>query len=212
MLIFSLSLFAFSTYAWFTYLKTDSFFGEVGFVQVGLDAYFVDDLDVEHAAYEVEIASGVTKPGVYLINIVTGNSDNYFEDFRLKVNVTSNVETYLRVKIYEQLTLTYTNFEGVVTELSILHEEAMPFNYDTANWYDNRQIDNYMYYKYSVERVDETTPLYIGLIDSYFSGLSFSNYPPGYSLQIAFSIEAVQALDGPQNVWGETTPPWGGIW
>ncbi|MDD3122700.1 MAG: hypothetical protein PHC62_04170 [Candidatus Izemoplasmatales bacterium] len=209
MLIFSLSLFAFSTYAWFTYLKTDTFFGEVGFVEVDLNAYFLDEL---HPATEVEVAAGVPKPGVYLVNIVSSASSNYFEDFRLSVSVLSNVDTYMRVKIYEQLTLTYTNFEGIVTELSILHDEYMPFNYDTTNWYDNREIDNYIYYKLPVKRVDASNALIVGIISSYFSGQSFSNYPPGYSLQIAFSIEAVQALSGPVNVWELTTPPWGGTW
>ena len=160
----------------------------------------------------MEVAPGVPKTGVYLINIVSSASSNYFEDFRLSVNVLSNVDTYLRVKIYEQLTLTYTNFEGIVTELSILHDEYMPFNYDTTNWYDNREIDNYIYYKFPVKRIDASNALVVGIISSYFSGQSFSNYPPGYSLQIAFSIEAIQAISGPENVWKLATPPWGGTW
>ncbi|MCK7488223.1 MAG: hypothetical protein MZU97_24115 [Bacillus subtilis] len=86
------------------------------------------------------------------------------------------------MKIYEQLTLTYVNFEGVVTELSILIEDFMPFNYDLTDWYDNRTIDNYLYLKTKVKRVNETTPYTIGLITSYFPNETFANYSAGYSL------------------------------
>ena len=57
-----------------------------------------------------------------------------------------------------------------------------------------------------------TTPTEIPLIENYFSGQNYSTYPVGYSLQIAFSIEAVQSVQGPQNVWGLATKPWGGDW
>ncbi len=212
MLIFSLSILALSTYAWFTYLKTDSFTGEIGFVEVNIDAYFDDGLGGKISADEVEVATGVPKPGIFFINIVSNANESYFEDFRLNVEVYSNVDTYIRVKIYEQLTLTYTNFEGVVTELSILHEEYMPFNYNTIDWYDNRSVDNYIYLIVPAQRTDSATPDVYTLITDYFAGQSFSNYPPGYSLQIGFSIEAVQASHGAENVWGLPTPPWGGSW
>lgn len=212
MLIFSLSLFAYTTYAWFTYMSVDDYTSEVGFVAVDLDAYFDDGLGNHTSASEVSVGPGVTKTGIYTINIVNGASDEFFEKFRLNVDVTSNVDTYIRVKIYEQLTLTYTNYEGVVTELSILKNEYMPFNYSTTNWYDNRDYDYYIYYTIPVQRVDDLTPEVLGLITEYFSGQNFSTYSPGYSLQIAFSVEAVQAEGGPENVWGLSTPPWGGSW
>lgn len=212
MLVLSLSVFAFSAYAWFTFLQTDTFFGEVGFVEVNLNAYFDDGLGGQNPANEVQVGPGVTKTGVYYVNIVSNATDDYFEKLRLTIDVTSNVDTYVRVKIYEQLTLTYTNFEGVITELSILTDGYMPFNYNLVEWYDNRAIDNYIYFKLPVQRVDATTPEVLGLITSYFSGQNFSPYSPGYSLQMAFSVEAVQADQGPQNVWGLSTPPWGGSW
>lgn len=212
LLLFSFSLFVLATSAYFTKLYMDQFQGTMGFVDVELEAYFVDDLGEKVPAIEVEIAPGVSKPGVYYINIVSNSGDYYFEDFRLYVKVLSNVDTYFRIKIYEQLTLIYTNFEGVITELSILSEEYMPFNYMTSSWYDNRNLDNYLYYTERVKRVDIDVPLEIGLIESYFQNQSFSNYAPGYSLEIAFSVEAVQADSGPVQVWGLTTPPWGGVW
>jgi len=212
MLIFSLSIFALSTYAWFTYINTSSFLGEVGFVSVDIDAYFDDGLGGRVEASEVSVGPSTTKTGVYTINIVSDSSTNYFEDFRMNVLVYSNVYTYIRVKIYEQLTLTYTNFEGIVTELSILTDEYMPFNYNLTDWYDNREVDNYIYFMVPTIRAGETTAEILTLITTYFVGENFSNYSPGYSLQIAFSVEAVQANSGPENVWGLTTPPWGGNW
>ncbi|MDP3130722.1 MAG: hypothetical protein Q8N15_05240, partial [Bacillota bacterium] len=77
--------------------------------------------------------------------------------------------------------------------------------------HDNRTIDNYLYYMNPVQRVNETTSLDIGLITQYALA-SFAVYSPGYSLQIAFSVEAVQAAGGPENVWILATPPWGGSW
>ncbi|MBU1145066.1 MAG: hypothetical protein KJ971_04330 [Firmicutes bacterium] len=207
MLIFSLSLFVFASFAWFTQMYEDSLGVEVGFVDVNIDAYFINGVDRVEAV-EVLIGTSTYKPGVYSINIISNSSSNYFENFRLDIEVLSNVDTYLRVKIYEQLTLTYTNFEGIVTELSILNEEYMPFTFATTDWYYlNRSIDNYIYYTSPVQRTSEVVPLTFELISEY-TGSTFSNYSPGYSLQIAFSIEAVQALGGPENVWGLATPPW----
>jgi len=213
MLIFSLSLFAFTTYAWFTYLTTDTFFGTVGFVDVEPDVYFYDAEAVGNRvpATEVEIASGVYKPGVYFVNIVSNGDDYFFENFRLSIDVLSNVDTYVRIRIYEQVTLTYVNYLGVVTELTVLNEEYMPFDYETTNWYDNRDIDGYIYYKLPVQRVDGSTPTPLDLIADYTLA-GFSTFSPGYSLQIAFSLEAVQATDGPENNWDLATPPWGGTW
>lgn len=212
LLLITALLFAWTTFSWFTALMEDDFTGRVGFVDVDLEVYFSDGNGGQIVAPEVEIVPGVTKPGVYAINVVDSLATNHFEDFRIYILVKSNVDTYLRVKIFEQLTLTYINFEGVVTELSILTEEFMPFNYDLTNWYDNRTIDNYLYYQNKVKRIDETTPTTIGLITAYFSGQSFANYTPGYSLQIAIGVEAIQAFQGPQNVWGMPTAPWGQPW
>jgi len=217
LLMVSLGLFVFSSYAWFTGKFERWINAEVGFVDVDIIPYFEDDVlglvpadDIIEA--KVEIETGVYKPGVYEINIVSGISPNYFEDFRLKVEVSSNVDTYLRIKIYEQLTLTYINYDNSVTELSVLIDGFMPFNYELDDWHDNREIDNYLYYKYPVQRDGVDDPLELWLIDSYFTGENFANYSPGYSLQIAFQIEAVQAFQGPENVWELTETPWGGTW
>jgi hypothetical protein len=210
LLVLSMTLFVFSTVSWLLQLYEEQIQAEVGFVQVDIDAYFWDGA-TRIEAEEVEIATGVYKPGVYLIDITSNSAENFFENFRLYIHVHSSVDTYFRVKIYEQLTLTYVNYEGIVTELSILSDDYMPFDYSETNWYDNRSIDNYIYYELPVRRVNETTANQIGLITGY-SLASFSVYSPGYSLQIAFSIEAVQSEGGPEHVWSLATPPWGGSW
>ncbi len=87
----------------------------------------------------------------------------------------------------------------------------MPFKYNATNWYDNRTNDNYMYYKIPVERINETTPTELPLISEYFSTQDYETSSPGYSLQIAFSIEAVQIDGGPEEVWDKTTKPWDGL-
>ncbi len=212
LLVLALSSFVFVTYAWFTNMFEDAFTAEMGFVDVDITVYFDDGLGGQIPAEEIAIAPGVTKPGVYFVNVVSDENPSYFEDLRVYIDVKSNINTYFRVKIYEQLTLIYTDYQGEITELSILMDEYMPFNYELTNWYDNRTYDNYLYYQLPVQRVGEFTPLEIGLVTSYFSGQSFNTYSPGYSLQIAFSIEAVQSEGGPENVWGLPTPPWGGSW
>lgn len=166
----------------------------------------------ESAGASITIDEVITKPGVYYINIVSEGNEFYFEDFRLLIDVYSTVDTYFRVKIYEQLSLSYTDYNNEENELSVLFDGYMPFNYSTTNWYNNRTLDNYLYYQIAEQRVDESTPTSVSLIASYFADQDFSTYPVGYSLQIAFSIEAVQIYGGPEQVWGLATPPWGGSW
>ncbi len=212
LLMITLLSFVFITYAWFTNRYDFSFQAEMGFVEVDIHVYFDDGFGGEIPAEEIVVAPSDSKPGVYFVNVVSEANDFYFEDLRVYIDVKSNINTYFRVKIYEQLTLIYTDFQGKITELSIFTEDFMPFNYETSNWFDNRAFDNYLYYQLPVKRINETTPLEIGLITSYFAGQEFSKYSPGYSLQIAFSIEAVQSEGGPENVWDLQTPPWGGSW
>jgi hypothetical protein len=213
LLAFSASLFVGSTISWITQLIQDHVDLEVGLVDVNISVFFVDVDNHENPASEVQVAPGVTKPGVYLINIVENGPliSDKFDDFRVHIEILSNVDTYFRVKIYEQLTLTYINYEGNATELSVINPNYMPFNYATTNWYDNRTIDNYIYYRLPVQRNIDLTPLVLDLIATAPVG-GFSVYSPGYSLQIAFSIEAVQATGGPANVWNLTVPPWGSTW
>ncbi|MFW5888948.1 MAG: hypothetical protein ACOCUD_01070 [Bacillota bacterium] len=206
--------FIFISYAWFTEEDSIDFTGEFGFVDVDINVFFEDDVLGEVQAEEVVIdeTNNITKPGVYYVNITSPTADYFIEDLRINIEVNSNVNTYFRLKIYEQLTFIYEDISGTTNELAVLYQEGVELNYDFSNWYDNRTFDNYLYYQNEVIRVNETTPLIIDLVDSYFETGNFQTKGPGYSLQIAFSIEAVQSDGGPQNVWGLDVPPWGGSW
>jgi len=199
------------SFAWFTNEENITYQGEIGFVEADIDVYFDDGFGGRIEADEVEISNIISKPGVYRINITSDSEPFFIEDLRIDVIVSSNIDTYVRIKIYEQLTFIYDN-NGEINELSVYYEEGVDLNYDFSGWYDNRIFDNYIYYENPVKRVDENIPLVISLVDSYYQGQSFDTRSPGYSLQMAFAIEAVQAKGGPENVWGFDTPPWGGTW
>lgn len=198
--------------AWFTDQEEVTYTGEMGFVEVEIEVYFDDGVNPPIPAMEVELLGDESKPGSYYINITSNTADYFIEDLRVDIIIKSNIDTYFRVKIYEQLTFIYTNSSNETVEMTIPYETEVELNYDFTNWYDNRIFDNYLYYKDKVKRVNETTDLIIPLIDSYFLDQNFDTRSPGYSLQMAFSVEAVQALNGPQNNWGFENPPWGGNW
>ncbi|MDD5293992.1 MAG: hypothetical protein PHW40_06740 [Candidatus Izemoplasmatales bacterium] len=210
LLVFSLGLFVYSTFAWFTHRFDDSVEATVGFVEVDFFAYFIDETNPA-SDYMVPIAPPLTKTGIYEIDITTNTTTiNFFDNLRVRLEVKSNIPTYFRIKVYEQLTLKYLNFDGSTTELSVLIDGIMPFNFEIQNWYDNRDQDNYIYYMLPVMRESESQPLDIPLINP--PEEPFGTYSQGYSLQITFSIEAVQAVGGPQNVWNLAQTPWGISW
>lgn len=216
LLTLSLSLFVLASWAWFTKAFIDEQDYTFGHVEVEIDPYFLvyNDVTEVYDRFEanlVQISTSplIEKPGVYSVNIVNNNSNYFFENFRLDIIVKSSVNTYFRIKIYEQLTLVYLNYQGTYTELSILNNEYMPFDYDFTNWYDHRDYDDYLYYKVPVKRVSLEEPHVISLIPDYTLE-SFPIYDAGYSLQLAFSLEAVQAYGGPENEWGLSVNPWDG--
>jgi hypothetical protein len=162
---------------------------------------------ITNPAAEVVVGTE-TKPGVYKVDITGVTNPLYFDQFRVRILVNSTVETYFRIKIHEQLTLIY-DIPGGQNELTVVASETMPFAYDTQYWYKNPQdLNKYIYYKTRVQD-DNGYSLVVPFIASAPTG-GFSPYPSGYSLQVAFTVEAVQADGGPQNVWGLTVPPWTG--
>jgi len=230
LLAFSASLFVITTISWITQLLQDSAEYEVGQIDVELIAYFVDengdpivDLSgnlISAGEYVVDDVANITKPGVYAINIVNSSQAAYFQNFRVRVLVHSSVDTYFRIAIYEQLTWKYQNAEGDWTEVAVLNENVMPFAFDDGIWFDDRvyldtqpprELTYYLYHMSKVKREEITfEPTEIELILG--ATESYTDYNVGYSLQISFEIDAVQAISGPQNVWNLPTPPWGGTW
>lgn len=187
---------------------------ELSYVYLGKDDQLQDDY----------------KNGIYDINITNSSSDNFIENVRMYFNVYSKQNTFLRVKIYEQLTLTLTSFDPnnpevpIKTELAVNMDNPTDFNYifndnsqnatdpEHLNWYDNRLIDGYIYYKLPVMRNSDLSPKRLGLIKAYYDDLSYITQPLGYSLQLGITVEAVQGYGGPVENWGLETPPWGGSW
>lgn len=192
--------------------KRDDVF-EIGEVKVEIIAYFerIDALgnviETKISDIDYKLNEDQTKFGVVHINISNPNDIQYFDNFKVDINVKSSVDTYFRIAPYEQFTLRYEN-NGVITEVALPRDTYEPFNYDTTSFFDNRLKDGFFYYKNTVKRIDESTPLTITFINRLPLNEHYPQYDPKYNLQIGFMIEAVQAHLGPQNNWGLLTPPW----
>ncbi len=183
-------------------------------VKYGLDS---DDIKIEYEGITPDNHSFI-KSGVIKVDISNRDAIQFAENLRVDLNINSNVPTYVRIAIYEQLTLTYTSGD-ITREVAVVQPELTDFNYNfrsTSNpdgyFYDNRTKDGFIYCMEQVEQIDEETKLVIPLIDDYYSDRQFGTRDEKYSLQIGFIVEAVQYLDGPINNWGYEQTPWGEEW
>lgn len=190
--------------------KKNSYDFKVGDVNVDAVMYFEKD-DIITPAQEVVIdpINNITKKGIYNINVVDSESIEFIENVRIGINVYSTVDTYLRIKLIEQMTLTTENYLGVKVEIPIIAEPS-EFNYSELDWFYGE--DGYYYYKNKVKQQSVDNPTILNMISTYFDDVHYNTRPLGYSLQMGIRVEAVQALDGPTNNWGLETPPWGGQW
>lgn len=190
----------------------------IGTVKVRLKTYFEKDGNIyDPVYYTADLGnSDFTKTGVVKINI-SARDDIYFaENFRVDVEVYSDVDTYFRVATYEQLTLLYKTGD-VTRELAVVQDGYTDFNYNFKSsssglFYDNREKDGFIYCMEKVKRVNESSPLVIPLIKEYYSDKMFGTRDSRYFLQIGFIIEAVQYYDGAQNNWDLEKTPWDTDW
>ena len=100
----------------------------IGTVKVRLKTYFEKDGNIyDPVYYTADLGdSDFTKTGVVKINI-SARDDIYFaENFRVDVEVYSDVDTYFRVATYEQLTLLYKTGDGGATSPYTIEEVADP--------------------------------------------------------------------------------------
>lgn len=193
----------------------------IGDVDVDITVYFEKENEsgqiikyTENLDYIVDVGGGntFTKLGVAKIDISNVNDIKFIKNFRVEINVKSNIDTYFRVAPYEQLTLAYTVGE-TIREVAVTQKKFMEFNYDPASGFmNNRMYDGFYYYKNKVKRISENEPFVIEFIGQWDPLVTFRLYDPKYTLQIGFLIEAVQAYLGPQIVWGMDEKPWGGEW
>lgn len=196
----------------------------VGTVDVDLEIYFVDDAGNPLATededgnpintfnYVCEYADGnnAIKSGVIKVNISDNDALNFAEKLRVDLVVKSNVDTYVRIAPYEQLTLTYTVGE-VTREVAVVQEESTKFNYqfaDTAtSFYDNRDKDGYIYFRSAVKKTEGQDRVVYPLISAFTTAGTFEKSDQIYSLQIGFIVESVQKIQGLEKNWGITSLP-----
>ncbi len=184
--------------------------GKVGVSKI--EVYYLVDSD--NTEYPEVIAYNRNKNGVYDINIIDRNSLDYITNLRVDIYVDSNVDSYLRVKINDQIIRKTTNYQGVVTETALRHN-PITF-YPESSWHvENDPLDVRNTYYYYPERIKQTTnePLKISFIIPYPENQDFSAYGEGHILQLGIKYEIVQAdFEGPLKNWNLSTPPWGGAW
>ena len=227
--LLTISCMVYASYSYLTDQDGEPMEFIVGDVEANLSIYFEDENGNKYTlgSTDVEIEYVGTSPndenkkfiksGVIKVNISDRNDKLFAENFRVDLNINSNVPTYVRIAAYEQLTLTYQS-GGATREVAVVQTELTDFNYNfksTSNpdgkFYDNRSVDGFIYCTEQVQKNGDQT-LTIPLISDYYSDRSFGTRDKKYSLQIGFIVEAVQYLDGAQNNWGLEKAPWGEDW
>ncbi|MBU1093099.1 MAG: hypothetical protein KKH01_01410 [Firmicutes bacterium] len=230
------------TYAWFVLInRTDSFIVTAAKVDVDYNIYLYGQA-TELDYFVVPGTPAGVKTGVYLINVSDIEAANFITNLRVDIRVNSTIDTYLRVRIIDALTLGTIDYEGNQGEVAIVDQ---PINYQfsrhwdvngtlyddlydaevalggiTSNdtvtkideWYDNYLMDGCYYYPQKIERTTSSIQLTIPFIEE-FDGDIFKTKSVGYSLQFAIVVEGIQANnDAPIINWQLPTPPWGGSW
>jgi len=245
MISVSLSIFIILTtvsYAWIVLInKTDSFIVTAAKVDVSY-AIYIDGSYTEPDFFTYNPNNPDTKIGIFRINVTNTDASDYIENLRIDIRVNSTVDTYVRVKLIEALTLATLDFDGNYGEVSIVDQPInFAFNrywivnnifyenlYDAEvalggitssddvqpynYWFDNRLWDEYFYYPALISRDMDSTQLTIPFIEAY-DGSEFKTKSIGYTLQLAIAVEGIQAgNNAPVINWGLATPPWGGVW
>jgi hypothetical protein len=230
------------SFAWIVLInKTDSFVATAANVDVDYDIYLngITYQPEFHLLYE---GSSVIKSGVYSISVTDTEAINYIENLRVDIRVNSTVDTYVRVRVIDSLTLSTIDFQGNRGEVAIvdkpinyafakhfyvndvyyddLYEAEIALGGITSNdvvvpveeWFDHKLEDGYYYYPMLIEREMNSTQLTLSFIEE-FDGDSFEAKSVGYNLQFAIIVEAIQsANNAPIINWQLPTPPWGGVW
>lgn len=176
---------------------------ELGDVAVDIEAFYNDGTTIQNINL-----SGSN--GAITIDITNPNQLEHFNNFRVNIIVKSKVDTYFRVQVIEQFTLTYI-VDGKVRVVAVTRDNYSKFNYST-DFYDNRLYDGFFYYKNMTKRINETTNTVIPFIIDLPEIDSHPIYESKYTIQIGFLLDAVQFLSGPENNWGLPNKPWGGSW
>lgn len=229
-------------FAWFVLInQTDSFIVTAAKVDVDYDIY-LEGTSTDISYYTVGGTNPETKQGIYLINVSDIDAPNFITNLRINIRINSTVDTYLRVRLIDALTLATLDYEGNQGEVSIvdqpinypflrhwdvngilyddLHDAEVALGGITSSdvvtkiddWYDNYLNDGYYYWPEKIERSMSSTQLTIPFIEE-FDGDTFKTKSLGYSLQLAIVVEGIQADNqAPELTWGLAETPWGGSW
>lgn len=209
MALFSLVL----TSAYLTDSKTLDDDLTIGHVTVDrIHVYYEKDGTTVDASYTAVLDKH--KNGVYDINITNADDITYIKNLRIDIYITSNVDTYMRLRLKDQVIRKTINYQGDVTETAIFHTPTF-FNLGD-NWHKEVNSINahntVYYYKNKVKQIGEN-PEKITFVIPYAQGHEYSAYPERYSLQLGIKLDLVQAnFGGPQHNWNLPNPPWGGNW
>lgn len=184
--------------------------GDVGVSKIEV-YYLVDD---EETGYGEVVALNRNKKGVYDINIIDRNAVDYITNLRVDIYVDSNVDSYLRVKINDQIIRKTTNYQGVITETALRHSPITFYTH--SSWHvEHDPLDVRNTYYYYPQKIKQTTnePLKLSFMIPYPEEQDFSAYGEGHILQLGIKYDIVQAnFEGPLKNWQLSTPPWGGAW
>ena len=109
------------------FLDYESYENDVvlGKVRVRTELYYEKDGETYPGAEMViDPANNIKKKGIYHINVVDRESVEFIENVRISVVVESDVDTYIRIKLLDQMVLTTVNYLGDRTEVPIIAERT----------------------------------------------------------------------------------------
>ncbi|MEI6578262.1 MAG: hypothetical protein WCN92_02220 [Eubacteriales bacterium] len=147
--------------------------------------------------------------GTLSINISSSSADNYIGKLRVEAKFKGKGSAYIRLKMIQQ----WKDGSGKILQSNTVLPFSISTPYlpgDTGNqskWYDNRKDDYCFYYATKLKLTNgsyQTIPIIGG-----FSFIQFNAIVPSgaVSLNVAFTLEAVQINRYPQ-FWGINTLPW----
>lgn len=154
------------------------------------------------------------KNGVYEVNISDANHSEFIKNLRVDVYVSSNVDSYMRLRLKDVIIRKTTNYQGDITETAVTHEPTI-FNLGT-DWHKEvneiNKYDTYYYFKNKVKQTGDD-PLVVSFVIPYDISQDYNAYPEDYHMQLGIKLEIVQAnYGGPLHNWKLNNPPWGGNW
>lgn len=199
-------------------------------IVVSADIYFLQANDDKYYPQDLHLGSDRIDPrGMLEVDVTDPNAINYISKLRVNVTFKGLINSYVRVKFYQEWYSAYDIFAGydefnqpiILNTGSILRSVNAPYIINLSDspsvegWYDNRLNDNYLYYNTVVNSFDQvdyllTIPLINGFDNSEGEFPLLVNNRPNithsYQVTMAFIVEAVQ-VNRYQAIWNKTELP-----